>query len=163
MARSILDSALSRKQAGGPGSTPTAAPTGALARPRPVRCYHCDGQFTVSPHARNGPCPRCYKRLLLDDLVVQPTTRPLPDDTTLTTCGLLVVEAQAACALAQVNAMDGVDVSGKLDASVRAAGAITVDSRGSLKGQLDAPAIVVRPGGTLIGMVRTGKFAARAG
>lgn len=167
MARSMLEARIARKLAGetapaqglAAGGVAGGVVGGLAARPRRVRCYHCGESFEVSPHARTGPCARCYKRLCFDDLVVQPTTAPLPAGTALITCGMVVVEPQARAELASIEAMDGVEVGGRLHATIRARGPVVVGSAGELTGEVRAPSVEIRAGAVASVYFRTGKFA----
>ncbi len=160
MARSILEASIARKLAGNvaPVKGP-ASGTSLAARPRPVRCYHCGGEFEVSPHARHGTCAKCYKRLCFDDLVVTPETAALPESTALITCGMVVVEAAARASVVSIEAMDGVEVGGRLHAAIRSRGPVVVDPAGELTGEVRAPAVVIKPGAIASAFLRTGKFA----
>lgn len=162
MARSMLEASIARKLSGDTAlpASGSAGSVSAAVRPRKVRCYHCGNQFDISPHARTGPCSKCYKRLCLDDLVVRPTSAPLLPEETLTTCGMVVVEAQVRCALARINAMDGVEVGGRLSASINSRGPVVVDAAGRFDGQVDAPSVVIRSGAVASVFLRTGRFAA---
>lgn len=162
MARSMLEASIARKLAGN-AAIPEASKSNQTlaARPRRVRCYHCGSQFEVSPHARSGPCAKCYKRLCLDDLVVQPTTAPLGESTSLTTCGMVVIEPAASAAVGTIRAMDGVEVGGRLHATIRARGPVVVNGDGELTGEVEAPEVVIKHGAIASAFFRTGRFAAQ--
>ncbi len=161
MARSMLEASIARKLAGNVAPVKgLTSPTSLAARPRGVRCYHCGGEFEVSPHARQGTCSKCYKRLCFDDLVVTPQTAPLPESTALITCGMVVVEPAARASVASIEAMDGVEVGGRLHAAIRSKGPVVVGAAGELTGEVDAPVVVIKPGAVASAFFRTGKFAA---
>lgn len=123
-----------------------------INRARTAECYHCGHTLRVAAAARTGTCPRCYRGLVLDDVVVSGATACA----SVRTCGRVVVKVRGAASAAWIDARAGVDVQGRLNAKVRTAGTVRTGPRGELVGDVDATGLVVEPGGTLLGYCRIG-------
>jgi hypothetical protein len=113
---------------------------------RQVRCYHCRGTINVPRAARTASCPLCYKGLVLDDLHVKDAAF---GSTRLVTCGKVVVERKGRAVTRTVEAGDGVEVEGTLEAKVTAAGPVLLTSTARLKGELEAPELEVELGAVI--------------
>lgn len=112
---------------------------------RIVRCYHCRREIIVPGAARTASCPVCFKGLVLDDLRVREghaTGR-------LSTCGKLVVERKGRAVTRAVEAAQGIEVHGTLEARVISGGPVQVNSGGQLKGECHATSLVVEPGAVM--------------
>lgn len=127
---------------------------------RIVRCYHCRREIIVPGAARTASCPVCFKGLILDDLRVREghaTGR-------LSTCGRLVVERKGRAVTRAVEAAQGIEVHGTLEARVVSGGPVQVNSGGHLKGECHATSLVVEPGAVMDRVfVRIGPDAFQAG
>lgn len=138
--------------------------TGAGSGTREIRCYHCKRDFRVSVHARSAACPHCYRGLCLDDLVVRglPPASGAPGK--LQTCGQVVVEKKSAYVGQTVEAVEGVEVHGRLEAHVTSRGPVVLGSQAQVKGDLTAPSLRVEPGAVIKGgFFRIGAFAGEGG
>ena len=118
----------------------TSAPT-----ERIVRCYHCRREIIVPGAARTASCPVCFKGLVLDDLRV----REGHASGRLSTCGRVVVERKGRAVTRAVEAAQGIEIHGTLEARVVSGGPVQVGTGGQLKGECHATSLVVEPGAVL--------------
>jgi hypothetical protein len=114
---------------------------------RIVRCYHCRGAIKVSAAARTASCPLCFKGLVLDDL----TVRDSGYNSKLMTCGKVTVEKKAKAVSRAVEACEGVEILGTLEAKVHSHGPVYVGPDGRMKGDCEAQSLVVVPGAIIEG------------
>lgn len=127
---------------------------------RIVRCYHCRREIIVPGAARTASCPVCFKGLVLDDLRV----REGHASGRLSTCGKVVVERKGRAVTRAVEAAQGIEVHGTLEARVVSGGPVQVNSGGQLKGECHATSLVVEPGAVMDRVfVRIGPDAFQAG
>ena len=119
---------------------------------RQVRCYHCRGEITVASAARSASCPLCFKGLVLDDL----TVREGLYSSKLLTCGKVRVESKARAVTRSVEACEGVEILGSLEAKVTSLGPVYVGPGARMKGDCEASALVVAPGAVIDGVFRIG-------
>ncbi len=128
-----------------PNAAPDAAQDAAPPLPpgmRLVRCYHCRRDVTLAKAARTATCPACYKPLVLDDLSI----REGGVSGKLATCGKITVEKKGRAVTRTVEAGRGVEVQGSLDAKVSSAGPVVLGSKATLKGEVEAPSLIVKAG-----------------
>ena len=114
---------------------------------RTVRCYHCRGAITVPLAARSASCPLCFKGLVLDDL----TVRDSGYSSKLTTCGKVTVEKKAKAITRSVEACEGVEILGILEAKVTSHGPVYLAAGARMKGDCEAQSLVVEPGAVIEG------------
>jgi cytoskeletal protein CcmA (bactofilin family) len=127
---------------------------------RIVRCYHCRREIIVPSAARTASCPVCFKGLVLDDLRV----REGHASGRLSTCGRLVVERKGRAVTRAVEAAQGIEVHGTLEARVVSGGPVQINSGGHLKGECHATSLVVEQGAVMDRVfVRIGPDAFQAG
>lgn len=127
---------------------------------RIVRCYHCRREIIVPGAARTASCPVCFKGLVLDDLRV----REGHASGRLSTCGRVVVERKGRAVTRAVEAAQGIEVHGTLEARVISGGPVQINSGGQLKGECHATSLVVEPGAVMDRVfVRIGPDAFQAG
>jgi len=119
---------------------------------RPVRCYHCKGEVYVPMAARSASCPLCHRGLILDDLRVREGFAGK-----LTTCGKILIEKKGRAVTRQIEACDGIDILGAVEGRVVSLGNIYLGKTARVKGDFDAPTIVVERGAVLEGMLRIGQ------
>jgi cytoskeletal protein CcmA (bactofilin family) len=117
-----------------------------------VRCYHCRAEIQVPAAARSASCPACFKGLILDDL----TVRDSGYSTKLLTCGKIVVEPKARAITRTVEACEGIEILGTLEAKVLSHGPVFVGAGGRVKGELEARSLVVQPGAVIEGVLKIG-------
>jgi cytoskeletal protein CcmA (bactofilin family) len=89
----------------------------------------------------------CFKGLILDDL----TVRDHGYSSRLSTCGKVTVERKAKAVTRSVEACDGVDVLGILEAKVHSHGAVYVAAGARMKGDCEAQSLVVERGAVIEG------------
>ncbi len=119
---------------------------------RMVRCYHCRKEIFVSLAARSASCPLCHRGLILDDLLV----RDNGFAGKLTTCGKVLVEKKGRAVTKQIEACEGVDILGAVEARVVSLGPLYLGRSARVKGDCQAPTIVVERGAVIEGMLRIG-------
>ncbi len=115
-----------------------------------VLCTHCNGAVEVADKAMSVFCTHCRKRLILEDFKIK-TYHAVRK---FATCGDVVVEKRGAVA-AKVLAGNLV-VKGRVQGDVEARDKVEVAKTGAIKGDINAPRLVVRNGGTLHGFCRIG-------
>lgn len=114
---------------------------------REVRCYHCERVFEISAKAMTVSCPGCFKPVLVEDIVV----RNAQGNTTLQTCGRLVVEKRGRVTAKKIQAGQGVEMLGILQASVESGGEVRIGPTGNWTGDCCAKSLRVEPGGVIVG------------
>jgi cytoskeletal protein CcmA (bactofilin family) len=118
---------------------------------RPVRCYHCKGEVYVPMAARSASCPLCHRGLILDDLRVHEGFAGK-----LTTCGKILIDKKGRAVTRQIEGCEGVDILGAVEARVISQGNVFLGKTARVKGDFEAPTIVVERGAVLEGMFRIG-------
>ncbi|MFG0258278.1 MAG: polymer-forming cytoskeletal protein [Phycisphaerales bacterium JB043] len=118
-------------------------PTG----PRTVVCYHCGHHFEVSARAMTGSCPKCYGKLMIDDVVIKNTQ----SYKTLQTCGKLVIQARGRVIADLVTASEGIEVAGKLEAKEYRGGHVHIKHKALWKCDCRAPSVTIENGGVVAG------------
>lgn len=114
---------------------------------RRVTCYHCRKPVTISAFAISATCPACYKGLVLDDLVV----RDVHWAGKLRTCGKVLVERKGRVVGRLVQAAQGVEVQGIVEATVVSGGTVIIKTAARLSGDCRAPRLIIEPGATIAG------------
>src|SRR5262245_64015976 len=76
-----------------------------------VHCYHCGRRFGVGARTQSTSCPGCYKRVMIEDIVVKAYQAVISAET----CGKLIVAKHGhVVAQKRVIAFKGIEVEGKL-------------------------------------------------
>jgi cytoskeletal protein CcmA (bactofilin family) len=117
------------------------------ASPRTVTCYHCQRRFDVGGRALTTSCPGCFKRVTVDDIVV----KTIESVRKLQTCGRVVVHKTGRVFAQTVEAEEGVQVDGVLEANVVSGGLVRIGPKATWKGDCRAPSLAVELGGKVIG------------
>ncbi|UCE60459.1 MAG: polymer-forming cytoskeletal protein [Phycisphaerales bacterium] len=120
------------------------------ASSRQVVCPHCGHRSEASSRAMSVFCPHCHKRVILEDYKIK-GYYGVHD---FATCGDIVVERGGYVA-APIK-VGNLTVKGKVQGNVIARGAITIEKKGLLTGDIEAPSLLVKQGGALTGFVRIG-------
>lgn len=115
--------------------------------PRTVQCYLCGHRFEVGPRAMTTSCPACFKPLRVDDVVV----KTLEQVRKLQTCGRIVVQRRGRVCAQFVQAQEGVEVDGVMEAKVVSRGPVRIGPKATWKGDCRAPTLSVESGGTIVG------------
>ena len=114
---------------------------------RTVLCYHCKRNVRVPLMARSSSCPMCFKGLTLDDLQV----RANGFSGRLNTCGKVTVEKKARAVTRSVEVSSGIDVLGSLEAKLTSFGPVYFGPGARMKGDCQAPSLVVELGAVIEG------------
>jgi len=117
------------------------------ARARDVRCYHCGKAFEISARAMTVSCPGCYRPVLVEDIVV----RNAQGNTTLQTCGKLVVQRKGRVTAKRIQAIEGVDIQGTVEANVESEGEVRLGATAKWKGDCRASTLKIETGATIYG------------
>lgn len=117
------------------------------ATAREVVCYHCGRAFEIGSRAMTVSCPGCFRPVLVEDIVV----RNVQGNTTLQTCGRLVVQRRGRVVAKRIQAIGGVEMLGTLEASVECEGAVRIGAGGKWKGDCTAPVLRVESGASILG------------
>ncbi len=115
--------------------------------PRTIRCYHCRHGFEVSPQTMTTVCPKCSKPLTVEDVVIK-TAHAVRK---IQTCGRLIVQKKGRVIAQTVEALEGVEVEGILEAKVTSGGKVWIGAKGQWRGDCAAPALEVEAGGRIEG------------
>jgi cytoskeletal protein CcmA (bactofilin family) len=119
---------------------------------RVVRCYHCRREIFVPLAARSASCPLCHRGLVLDDLLV----RDNGFAGKLATCGKVLVEKKGRAITRPIDACEGVDILGSVEARIVSLGPLYLGRSARVKGECQAPSIVVERGAVIDGVLRIG-------
>ena len=117
------------------------------ATDRIVRCYHCHRDVSVPLAARSISCPLCFKGLILDDLLVRDSSY----SSRLHTCGTITVDKKARAVTRSIEACAGVEILGTLEAKVTCHGLVHLGPGGRMKGDCEAPELIVEFGAVIDG------------
>ena len=115
-----------------------------------VICTHCNGASEAGQRAMSVFCPHCHKRVILENYKI----RSYYGVTEFATCGDIVVERRGHV-VAPIK-VSNLTVKGKVQGRVTARGRVKVGKTGYLKGNVDAPALIVESGAKLDGLYRIG-------
>lgn len=133
--------------------TPPRTRVGIEVPTRPICCYHCFHEFRVAETARSHSCPRCSRRVELDDLVVSDATY----QGALLTCGRVYVGAKArVVAHKPVHAGEGVEVAGSVDGAIHSAGGVTFHRCSTYGGDCRASSLTIHEGASVRGFFEIG-------
>lgn len=127
--------------------------------PRAVRCYLCGHGFDIPRDAMTTSCPACFKRVVIEDIVV----RHAQGNTVLQTCGRVVVQPRASVVARRIRAIEGVEMLGTLEASVESDGSVRIGAGARWKGDCTARAVIVEAGAVIVGRFMIGERPTIAG
>ena len=114
---------------------------------REVQCYHCGAQFEISARAMTVSCPKCYKKLLVEDVVVK-TAQGV---TKLQTCGRIIIEKSGRVTAKLVEAHQGIEVHGIIEGKVLSGGPVVMGEKCRWKGDCRAPSLEIAQGARITG------------
>ncbi len=114
---------------------------------RSVQCYHCRRAFTVPARAMSCSCPRCYKRVTIDDLVVSGNCWAAR----LQTCGYLTVERRGHLVASVIEARVGMQIDGYVEGQIVSGGKVWLGPRARIRGGITAPSLHIELGAVLDG------------
>lgn len=95
----------------------------------------------------SSSCSHCYRQLAIADIVV----RSRHWGSRLQTCGKIFLDRKADVRVNLVTAGGGVELHGRLSGKIVSFGPVTLGETARLDGDLEAPAIYVAPGATILG------------
>ncbi len=113
-----------------------------------VVCTHCGGESEVAKRAMSVFCPHCKQRLILEDY----TIKSYHASRLFATSGNIVVERRGIVS-APIR-VHNLIIKGQVKGNVMARGCVTVASTGQLRGNVQAPRIVVDDGATVDAFLR---------
>jgi len=114
---------------------------------RAIRCYNCRHPFEVAQKAMTVSCPKCYKQLLVQDIVVNKTHSVRK----LQTCGKILVEPRGHVIAQVVDAVEGIEVRGAMEAGAVTASQVHLTGKSKFKGDCRAGAIYIELGAQIGG------------
>lgn len=112
---------------------------------RTVQCYHCRRTFDVGARAMTITCPKCFKRVQVQDVVVK-EAQGLKK---LQTCGKVVVEKKGRVVADLVEAHEGIEVKGIIRAAVLSGGPVVLHPKSTWRGDCRAPSLHIEPGAVI--------------
>ena len=115
-----------------------------------VACTHCERLTKVAVRAMSIFCPHCKKRLILEDFKIDSYYAVRE----FATCGDVIVEKKGHV-VAPIKA-GNLTVKGKVQGHVTARRQVQIKKTGSLRGDLEAPCLLVESGAVMDGFVRIG-------
>ncbi len=115
-----------------------------------VVCTHCGHESEAGKRAMSIACPKCYKRIILEDLNI----RTYFAVSEFATSGDVVIEKKG-FVVAPIRA-DNVMIKGRVQGEIDARGRVTISKTGQLKGDVTAPALVIENGASIDGFLRIG-------
>ncbi len=115
-----------------------------------VVCTHCGHHSEAGKRAMSVFCPKCHKRIILEDLKIKSYYAV----SRFATSGNVVVEKKG-FVIAPIHA-DQVTVKGRVQGAIAARGWVRISKTGQLKGDITAPSILVEAGAAIDGFLRIG-------
>jgi cytoskeletal protein CcmA (bactofilin family) len=112
---------------------------------RTVQCYHCRRTFDVGARAMTITCPKCFKRVQVQDVIVNQAQGL----TKLQTCGRIVIEKKGRVVADLVEAHEGIEVKGVIRAAVLSGGPVVLHPKSTWRGDCRAPALHIEPGAVI--------------
>ena len=110
-----------------------------------VRCTHCEAELEVAVGAVSTACPRCHKRVDLENVTIKSYYAVRQ----FATCGDVVVKKRGTIAS---NVRTGqLTVAGKVLGDVEAHGEVRISRTGHVAGTIHAPALVIAKGASYVG------------
>lgn len=114
---------------------------------RTIQCYHCRHQFEVSVQTMSTACPKCYKAIRLEDLIVKVhhAVRKIQ------TCGRVVVHRKGKVVAQFIEAHGGVEIEGILEGDVLSGSTVRIGAKAQWKGGCRAPSVSIEDGAVISG------------
>ena len=113
-----------------------------------VYCYYCGQEIETSSRTMSTPCPRCYKTVLVEDIVV----KGYKGVTSFETCGRLIVKKKGhAVAKDRIVALSGIVVEGRVDCNHAITASETwLSKKSQWRGDLQSASLVVDEGARIV-------------
>ena len=115
-----------------------------------VVCTRCGEHSEAARRAMSVFCPHCHQRVILEDYKI----RSYYGVAEFATCGDIVVE-RGGHVVAPIKVKD-LTVKGRVQGRIIARGKVVIRRTGSIKGDVEAPVLLVEKGGVLNGFLRIG-------
>lgn len=115
-----------------------------------VVCTHCGHESEAGKRAMSVSCPKCHKRIILENLKI----RTYYAVSEFATSGDVVIEKKGHV-VAPIRA-DNVLIKGRVHGEIDARGRVTISKTGQMKGDVTALALVIENGASLDGFLRIG-------
>ena len=115
-----------------------------------IVCTHCNGVSEAAQRAMSIFCPHCHKRVILEDFKI----RSYHGVIEFATCGDILVERKG-FVVAPIK-VQNLTIKGKVHGRVIARGRVKICKTGQLRGDIDAPCLVVEQGARIDGFLRIG-------
>ncbi len=113
-----------------------------------VQCYHCRQQFDVGARAMTVACAKCGQRVIVHDLEV----KNAQGVTKLRTCGKIIVERKGKIIAQLVEAHQGIEVHGTVDAKrVCVRGGVLMGAKATWRGDLRTERVHIETGAKIQG------------
>jgi phage FluMu protein Com len=116
------------------------------AAPRTVRCYHCGHALEVGARAMTSSCPACSKALRVDDVVV----KTMEAVRKIQTCGKVIVHKSGRVFAQSVEAQEGVQCDGVMEANVLSRGPVRIGPKATWKGDCRAASLHIELGAAIV-------------
>jgi len=122
-------------------------PQSDAAGTRGVTCYHCRHELTVARSAHTATCPKCFKRLSLNDVIIEDERI----GSRIESCGIVFIKRQGRVNAPSVLAFEGVEVLGTLSANVTTPAHVIIGKKAEWRGDCTSRLLVVEEGAQIKG------------
>jgi DNA-directed RNA polymerase subunit RPC12/RpoP len=124
--------------------------TGKETARRVIQCYHCRNRFDVGQKTESTQCPSCNQRVIVADVIV----KAIMPVSKVQTCGRIVIQRKGTVNAEFVEAHEGLEVLGGLNARVFSGGAVIIGPKARWNGDCHAPSVEIKPGAR----IESGRF-----
>ena len=114
---------------------------------RRVKCYHCGATLEVGSRAITVSCPACYQRVAVEDV----RFKGMQFGGDVRTCGEISIVNKSQVQAKVLQASQGVDIQGQVDARLVAGENISLSAGSRLRGDCNARTIRIEPGARIEG------------
>ncbi|MCA9300149.1 MAG: polymer-forming cytoskeletal protein [Phycisphaerales bacterium] len=101
----------------------------------------------MSTKTMSTSCPKCAKALMVDDVIVKSAQGVRK----IQTCGKIRVTRRGRVVAQLVEAHEGIECEGIMEANVVSGGHVTIGAKARWKGDCRAPSITIKPGANVEG------------
>ncbi len=113
---------------------------------RTIQCYLCQGRFEVSWTAQSTSCPHCHKPVIVEDLILKKNKPKLLLVSKVQTCGKIVVPKGARIGAELIEAHQGLEMRGVLQAKQVRGGPVIIGATAEWRGNLNATLVTIELG-----------------
>ena len=121
-----------------------------MAKPvilRRVRCYHCGAFLEIGSRAITVSCPKCYQRVAVENV----RFKGMQFGGDVRTCGEVSVNNKSQVQAKMIQASEGVDIQGAVDARLVTGETVKIASGARMKGDCNARTLRVERGAQIEG------------